>query len=295
MRRQGRVLAVFRRSFYVRFGRDPVCIGPVALGAGPLNALCAMPGSASWSDRGIEANMEVVRAKASLHVGDRLRFDFAAADVWVPPTAPAVRPASLHTGLRLLAESAARRSPGGLGPLLWLASAEPATCARASLSDPMLQAALPTVVAVRRWLASALAGDDTPLPAVDALIGLGGGLTPSGDDFLCGVMTALHYLGRKEIAARIAQSVLPLAARDTNLISAAYLRCAASGEASSVLFDVLACLAGAERALLEQRLDAVDRVGHTSGWDCLAGAVSVAAEIAARSSIEAPGTASACA
>jgi hypothetical protein len=251
-----------------------------------------MSESASWSDSGLEANMDVVRSKASLDIGDRLRLDFAAAEAWSAPIAPVFSAASLRAGLERVATSAKRRSPGGLGALLWLPVGEPGIGAP-PLSDPLLHAAMPTVIAIRRWLASALAGSEAPLPAVDALIGLGGGLTPSGDDFLCGVMTALHYFGREAIAARMAQAVLPRAAGNTNLISDAYLRCAAAGEASRVLFDALASLAGEDHALLEQRLDAVDGVGHTSGWDCLAGAISACVEIAAHRPMAASDAASA--
>lgn len=283
------MLAVFRRSFYVRFDRDVVCVAPLALGDGPLNVLCATDEHASWAGSGLEPDAPVVRSGTALYVDDRWRFDFGAAEVRVPPSAAAFTPASLLAGLQLLAMSAKRRSPGGLGRLsCW--PAEGLDAHALARSEPLLRAALPAVIAVRRWLASALAGDAAPVPALDELIGLGGGLTPSGDDFLCGIMAALHYFGCAALAARVAEAVLPRAARNTNLISAAYLRCASAGDASSVLFDALACLVAADDARLEQRLDAVDRVGHTSGWDCLAGAVSVCAEIAERRPAASTGT-----
>ncbi|MEP7328513.1 MAG: DUF2877 domain-containing protein [Betaproteobacteria bacterium] len=146
--------------------------------------------------------------------------------------------------------------------------------------DPLMRAAMPTIIAVRRWLQSALAGSDESAPAVDALVGLGPGLTPSGDDFLCGMMVALHYLGHPMIAQRLAMQTLPIAAHGTNLISAAYLRYASAGQASGVLFDALESLVGGGDARLPQRLDAVHAVGHTSGWDSLAGAATACTEIA---------------
>jgi hypothetical protein len=276
--RGGSVLAVFRRSFYVCFGTDLVCVGPLALGRGPLNALYATPDSASWLDRGLAPGAEVRSHGRGLEVDDRFAFDFATADVWQPPAAPLSAIASLDAGVQLLAAMARQRSPGGLGALLWL----PANVLNEKAFeavDPLLRAAMPPVAALRRWLAAALAQVEAPPPAIDALIGLGPGLTPSGDDFLCGAMAALHYLRRADVASRLAAIVLPRLSA-TNLISAAYLRCASTGDASSVLFDVLDCLRAADEVLLAQRLDAVDRVGHTSGWDCLAGAVAVCAEIA---------------
>jgi hypothetical protein len=274
----GSVLAVFRRSFYVRFGSDLVCVGPLALRRGPLNALYATVDPVSWLDSGLAPGAEVRSDGRRLEVDDRFAFDFGPADVWEPPAAPLSAIAPLDAGVQLLAAMARQRSPGGLGALLWL----PANTLDENAfeaSDPLLRAALPPVAAVRRWLAAALARVEAPPPAIDALIGLGPGLTPSGDDFLCGAMAALHYLHRADVASRLAAIVLPRLSA-TNLISAAYLRCASTGDASSVLFDVLDCLHAADELLLAQRLDAVDRVGHTSGWDCLAGAGAVCAEIA---------------
>ena len=276
--RSGSVLAVFRRSFYVRFGTDLVCVGPLALAHGPLNALYAEPDSPSWLDRGLAPGAEVRSDGHRLEVDDGFAFDFATAHVWQPPAARLHAIASLDAGVQRLAAMARQRSPGGLGALLWLLGNTLDENAFKA-GDPLLRAAVPPVAALRGWLAAALAQVDAPPPAIDALIGLGPGLTPSGDDFLCGTMAALHYLRRADVASRLAASVLPRLS-ETNLISAAYLRCASTGDASSVLFDVLDCLPGADDTLLAQRLDAVDRVGHTSGWDCLAGAVAVCAQIA---------------
>jgi hypothetical protein len=271
------VLAVFRRSFYIRFGDDVVCLGPEGLGRGPLNALCVLADQVTWPAVGVVPGAPVSRAGSTLRVGRDPGFDFADAQIWQPPAAPAFTAATLRSGLVLLAESAQQRAPGGLGALL---SALPGPFAEAS-DDPLLRAALPAVRAVRRWMGAALAGSPAPPPAIESLVGLGPGLTPSGDDFLCGAMAALHYLGRATIAQRLAQRTLPVAARDTNLISAAYLRCASAGHASSVLFDALESLVVGSDTHLARRLDAVHAVGHTSGWDSLAGAATACAELAA--------------
>ncbi|HEY5365112.1 MAG TPA: DUF2877 domain-containing protein [Casimicrobiaceae bacterium] len=274
----GEVLAVFRRSFYIRFGDDVVCVGPEGLGRGPLNALCTLADQLTWPAWGLVPGAQVWRAGSTLSVGCRdAAFDFAGAQIWQPPAAPAFSRASLQSGLALLAASAQQRAPGGLGVLL---SALPGPFVETP-AGPLLQAALPPIRAIRGWMGAALAGSPAPPPAIESLIGLGPGLTPSGDDFLCGVMTALHYLGHATIAQRLAMRTLPVAARDTNVISAAYLRCASAGHAASVLFDALESLVAGDDRHLARRLDAVHAVGHTSGWDSLAGAATACAELAA--------------
>jgi hypothetical protein len=126
----------------------------------------------------------------------------------------------------------------------------------------------------------ALAGRGGALPDVSALVGLGPGLTPSGDDFLCGFMATLYGLGYPLVAQQVARIVIPLAATRTNLISAAYLRCAADGEIYEALRQILACVCGRGEDL-DTQLDRMEAYGHTSGWDTFAGAVAAYSAICA--------------
>jgi len=225
---QGRVLAVFRRSFYAAFDDEVVCVGPPQLGVGPLNALTADREDPAWADAGIEVGAAVSCGDSALDVAGRIRFDFRAADVWQPPGTLAWTPATLADGLDLLARKVRLRKPGGLGALL-AGRARDSESPIGERDDALLRAARPSVDALRDWLAAALAGAAVP-PPVAALIGLGPGLTPSGDDWLGGAMIALRHFGRPDVAQRLADAVLAVAARNTSVISAAHLRCAARGE-----------------------------------------------------------------
>ena len=275
----GAVIAVFRRSFYIQFDRDVVCVGPPGLGKGPLNVLTVVPARLEWPAHGVARQQNVSRSASTLTVGEHLRLDLSGADVWRPPASTAFSRLDLQKGLRLLAESTRRRAPGGLGTLLTTLNRP--LLPPGSENDALLQAALWPIAAVWQWLNAALAGSPESPPPVEGLIALGPGLTPSCDDFLCGIMAALNYLRDDEIASRLAASVLPVAERETSLISAAYLRCAAKGHASAVLYDAIESVLHGGRDL-EARLDAVHAVGHTSGWDSLLGAASVCAALARR-------------
>ncbi len=281
---RGEVLAVFRRSFYLHFGDDVVCFGPTTMGCGPLNALCAIAAPFTWPEVGLAPNDPASLAGSVVRVVDRFDLDFGGAQVWHSPVASAIAPATLKAGVVQLAAASKPRSPGGLGALLVALPGPFVDVAH----DALLDAALPPIIAVRRWLRLAIAGSSATPPSMASLIGLGPGLTPSGDDFLCGLMAALHYLGHAAVAQRLAQCVLPIAGRDTSLISAAYLRCASSGEAAGVLFDVLDSVAAGGDWRLANRLDAVNAVGHTSGWDSLAGAATVCAEVSAIGAADSP-------
>jgi hypothetical protein len=105
----------------------------------------------------------------------------------------------------------------------------------------------------------------------DALIGLGPGLTPAGDDFAGGAMIALRAFGHAALADCIAAWALPLAERNTGRISRAHLACAAAGEGHEALHDMLCSLG--EKSRFDASMEKLDRVGHSSGRDAAAGAL----------------------
>jgi hypothetical protein len=101
--------------------------------------------------------------------------------------------------------------------------------------------------------ALALLADGDPA-AVGLLLGRGSGLTPLGDDVLCGWLATRVALGRP-IEAVVAE-VLRIAPVRTTLLSATLLECAARGEVIPEFRDVLSARTG---------LDPLLAVGHTSG------------------------------
>ena len=95
-------------------------------------------------------------------------------------------------------------------------------------------------------------------------------------------MIALVALGEAGRARRLGDLILPSAAHLTGKISVAHLACAAKGEGAAALHGALAVLARPEPGAMGTALAAIDRIGHWSGWDGLAGAVAVLAWRAAR-------------
>ena len=112
---------------------------------------------------------------------------------------------------------------------------------------------------------------DGDAAAAKKLIGLGRGLTPSGDDFLCGFLTVLdkeHPLA-KEVRTVIAEN-LP---RTTD-ISAAYLGGVLRGEYFTIYNAVELILKWDEP--FEEHCDFVLSMGASSGTDALLGALAAA-------------------
>jgi hypothetical protein len=125
------------------------------------------------------------------------------------------------------------------------------------------------------------AGHDHDFPLLlqhaEALIGLGEGLTPSGDDFIGGLLFCLSTL--KDSCGLST----PLLSHDlvlfmqrsklrTNLISYTLLRDHAEGHATDVLHRLMsAMLSGQVITHIPRLIDRLVHIGHSTGWDLLAG------------------------
>lgn len=117
----------------------------------------------------------------------------------------------------------------------------------------------------------------TPVAVVRGLLGVGPGLTPSGDDILAGFLVGAWSFGLAEDPLRTA--VLDAAPAGTTDLSAALLRCALRGESipqvSAFLWALAESTAGPSR-LLDEALFKLGHVGHTSGAALAAGVVAAA-------------------
>jgi len=232
---EGDVRAVFRRSFYVAFpGERYACVGDASLGRGPINAL-----------------VDDFRLPA---IGERIALSTEGAELW----SPRALPPHATPDVRALRAAARGRVPAeGLG------------CLVVDAHNALSGHAQPALDAIERWLVGNALDEDAQI-----LIGLGPGLTPSGDDYLGGVLIALYQLGRVPQARGLWRWLEPRLSR-TSAISGAHLTAAAAGEGHEALHRCLEalCIPSADWTAA---LGALDGVGHCSGWDSLAGVVAVA-------------------
>lgn len=128
-----------------------------------------------------------------------------------------------------------------------------------------------------RALARACSRDD-PTAAVasaERLIGLGPGLTPAGDDFVGGAFFARAAFGRTSATAmdwaRATERVRAMAARRTHPISAVLLSDLLAGEGHEPLHDLASALTADAASAAVDAMARLVRIGHSSGWDLLAG------------------------
>lgn len=127
------------------------------------------------------------------------------------------------------------------------------------------------VVPARHLATAALRGDSLE-DAVGHTVGAGQGLTPSGDDVLCGLLLALRLAGAADARRCLWSSVRPRLG-STTTVSAALLIEAADGYAVPAVVRLATALAGGRGSEPEVATAAreVRAIGHSSGADLLAG------------------------
>ena len=106
------------------------------------------------------------------------------------------------------------------------------------------------------------------------VLGLGHGLTPSGDDFVGGVCFVLKHAPRDDWRAElpaVLKEVRKAARTSTNVISAALLDDLIDGVSYGALHELLAALQGNAPPEIARATQALLRVGASSGADMLAG------------------------
>ena len=142
-------------------------------------------------------------------------------------------------------------------------------------SNPLIRAAMEPIIEMTRACRD---GDVMRAAHIGrALVGLGVGLTPAGDDFIGGMLFATRHLktaypGMIAWEQKSIDDLLAWARDKTNAPSYAILCDHAHGHGVDALHDLLATLLrGAEldESILQVRR--VITIGSTSGWDMLAG------------------------
>lgn len=268
--RSAKVMACFDRSLYLEVGTGLICVADACLYDGPLNLLVRLESrSAEFFN-----SLASVGERWIVEDGLRLRSDagaacieLATASIWQSKSArmPLPDKIKIDGGLRALRELIASRSgPKGLIDLAVDQALRPRSAVERAAWKP-----LHTVRnGIRDWLEGAEAGLDKP---ISALLGLGPGLTPSGDDLIAGFLIASHHVGNGGAASALWKRLEDQARLQTNRISFAHLVVAGQGAGAAPLHDLLDAISDNSIEQIAKILDDVDKIGHSSGWDAVAG------------------------
>ena len=260
-----RVMAVFERACdLVTPDGEVVALVVPQVGDGPLNVV--VDGRAGCFDQ-VEPGAVVTLDGDRLRAGG-LEIRLGAAVVWEPrPDWDVLRArrTAVASHLSFVRDLCLRGAPGG--SLLALLGAP----LPGGVPDQLIFSVTRDAVEALR---EGVAGDPERLrEGATGLAGLGGGLTPAGDDFLAGAMLRAWLV--HPAPDRFCRAVSEAAIPRTTTLSGAFLRAAARGECSAPWHALLAALGMEPRQGPEARVAAAVRKimshGATSGADSLAG------------------------
>jgi hypothetical protein len=259
---RGRVHSVFARAVNVIVPDGSLLtLASRAMDDAPDTLVVDLP---TFDGRRVAVGAPVATREGALLVGQVLAIRSDGARPWVPmlPRYPA-RDAQLRRNLDVVREHLAGLHGGSDGVALTGSSA-------AGIAASALLAR--HTAALGRALELADAG--AARVQAEALVGLGQGLTPSGDDVLLGLFAVLHLPGGPcEPLRDLGRQVLARAAHRTHAISLCALRAAAEGRVRARIVALLSALTSGERETTLKTLRAVLAIGSTSGHDIVAGIV----------------------
>jgi hypothetical protein len=267
---RGKVLASFSKAVYLLTDKDDLFW--LVEEKSPLHDRCAV----------VSTGISLLPAGASFYVegsklivGQVITYKLGTVTIWSPPETNCIlAPAEFAAHLKafsLQLDCSQARGFGRFMPLiqaLWQDMPIPDShCA-----DPILKFAQPKVL----HIAAACREGNTGLIAehAGALVGLGSGLTPSGDDFLGGILFAIKALQSYYLNAISIGLHFPIEnyGSRTHPISLALLKDLADGSAVEPLHHILNnLLAGNSINSIHSYVSQLTDIGHSTGWDLLTG------------------------
>lgn len=260
----GRIHAKFKTTLYLESPAGLACLGSEHIPNGPLNV--KIPGFVVPPSR-----LTTWRFAAGTLILDDYRYSIEPISVWIPPDDVCVEEARLRDNIEQC--QAILREPrysSRLSPML-------TTSVRAAASQPRalsgrLHVSIANALAEFASAIRAPQATEFSPAAVLSLLGVGEGLTPAGDDFLVGALVAMRAYERRTAAAL--SELICCHLERTHSISAAFLKAACDGEAIEPVHAAVHALNG--HGEIGAAIEALAAFGHGSGFDALAGIVTVA-------------------
>jgi len=280
---RGRVLAVVSDAVYLE-GDD----GEITWIAGEGLPAHTRGVLAAFEPRSLSAGAGFSVQGPNLRIGDDGAINLGDAAEWRPPALEPGQAAALaivRGSSRQLLTAAQQLADGkGLGRIIPILAAIAQSSDAGLPAGNALQGADPLLVHASGHLSviarACIKGDvASAARAGKALVGLGPGLTPAGDDFLGGLLFVARHLAATYPAALQweqwpARELLAWARTRTNRISHAILGDMAEGHGPEPLHDlVISLLRGQDVNRLLPEAGRLTGIGHSSGWDILAGAL----------------------
>ena len=266
------VIASFRRSFYLQAGDHVICVADEKLHEGPFNIVVQSFGrfpDLAASPVAVGQLWAIGEKALSTIEGPVIDIGLGASRVWRPKPPPinSLDPNQVRLALNTLRTLAAPRDRSeGLLQCVLQESSQP--------HSALERAAMKIMQNLSRHVPAWLSGGDPKITgSFGALLGLGPGLTPSGDDLIAGFLIGSSYIGRKRQAFDLWRQLEDKAVNRTTPISVAHLSAAGQGWGAAPFHALVDALVENRTAQLPKALDAVASIGHSSGLDAVGGLI----------------------
>ncbi len=282
MREGGIVSAVLSNSIYLQGeGGDLVGLVDSRRADGPITIRVSGLDRVIGTLKGVAGGCFTANGSV-LNISESLEIDMAKAVSWVPPAVTLkANNDELHEAIAELHSTiCALGAKSGLGPLVSAMPVPPQAKMNVLVTsdtitgDPVLRRAAGAFAVLEEgWEASDAVGVAN---AATSLLGLGPGLTPSGDDALAGLIATLKWFEQdsqraKHMGRSIAKAVLREAPICTTRLSAQLLGYAANGVLYEPAMSLGAALLAGRRECIEAAALRLFEIGHTSGTDIAVG------------------------
>jgi hypothetical protein len=269
---RGQVLAVFSKAIYLLTEQGEIFW--LAGNGAPKHDRCAVvsPFIPPQPD-GVSFSVEESR----LIIDHAFAYEIDPVGIWAPPETKCIlEPAELVGVLKYLVLQLDCSQARGFGAFLPVIQAlwQEMRIPDLHYTDPLLQSARPKVLNLARACLDGNAGSISK--QAEMLVGLGAGLTPSGDDLVGGVLFAIRTL-QTYYSGTIAISLdFPIEnyGSRTHPISFTLLKDLADGSAVEPLHQIINnLLAGTSISCINSFVSQLTDIGHSTGWDLLTGLV----------------------
>ena len=267
----GCVIAVFDSSIYLQTNDKIVCLGNKSLKNSPITIITSLPENFSFKTFKLKIEEKVSFFDRNIRIQDTTFAFNEKTKIWHP--AELKYPFMLDNvrrGVRYFHKILQHKDvkPRGLSEILF--------CKNLSVKKlDYNKKVLSETSACKHWICQSLVKKNRacmPRPYwAENLLGLGFGLTPSGDDFVGGVMIGLHICKKVKIAQCIWSHVYKNISYLTTPIAGAHLYAASKGLGPGDIHKLADAILSANAEGMAELVCSLDMIGQTSGWDIFAG------------------------
>ncbi|MFN4133564.1 MAG: DUF2877 domain-containing protein [Candidatus Hadarchaeales archaeon] len=270
----GEVHSVFEKAFNILMNGRLIGVGRKDVSPGPFNMIVDLPPNKNMRELKIERGIPVAVKNGKVMIGDFITIRISDASIWKPKTKTRAKSVeeikrNWRVGKETAISAGTMKGFGMLIPLI-----------EKILSNedvPQLEGAEKAAYKYLTFLVDLVLRRKTTELEEPArgLIGLGAGLTPSGDDVLSGFMAALWWLcsslgvGVEDV--KKINDAITAQARQTTLLSRQILDHASKGEVAERVEKLLEALLAGGAEDVERHVNDVIKIGETSGTDMLLG------------------------